>query len=137
MWDVLQDNWSGHFLKDFIYLILERGERREKEREKNTDVRKKYQLIASLTQGDPTCLQASALMRNQTGKLLLCKMRFTQLSHPGQGWSGLLKVFIQCHEKQQEVERLYLDWGRTKRQSYMPRVKLVQILDQNNANEYL
>ena len=26
------------FLKDFIYLFLERGERREKERERNTDV---------------------------------------------------------------------------------------------------
>ena len=35
------------FLKIFIYLFLERGERREKERERNIDVGKKHQLVAS------------------------------------------------------------------------------------------
>ena len=36
--------------KDFIY--SERGEGREKERERNTDVREKHQLVASCTHHD-------------------------------------------------------------------------------------
>ena len=35
------------FLKDFTHLFLERGEERERERERNTDVREKYQPVAS------------------------------------------------------------------------------------------
>ena len=35
------------FLKDFIYLFLERGKRREKERERNIDLREKHQSVAS------------------------------------------------------------------------------------------
>ena len=37
------------FLKDFIYLFLERGEGREKERERNITVREKHWSVASLT----------------------------------------------------------------------------------------
>ena len=37
------------FFNDFIYSFLERGEGREKEEEKNTDVREKHLLIASRT----------------------------------------------------------------------------------------
>ena len=37
---------SYNFSKDFIYLFLERGEGREKERERNIDVREKHQLVA-------------------------------------------------------------------------------------------
>ena len=35
------------YLKDFIYVFLERGEGREKQRERNIDVWKKHQLVAS------------------------------------------------------------------------------------------
>ena len=35
--------------KDFIYLFLERGEGREKERERNIDVREKHQSVAPCT----------------------------------------------------------------------------------------
>ena len=36
-----------YFKKDFTYLILERGERREEERERNIHVREKHLLVAS------------------------------------------------------------------------------------------
>ena len=35
------------FFKDFIYLLLERGDRREKERERNTNMREKHLSVAS------------------------------------------------------------------------------------------
>ena len=38
--------WRG-FFKDFIYLVLERGDEREKERERNIDVRNIDQLLLS------------------------------------------------------------------------------------------
>ena len=40
---------TAGFFKDFIYLILERGDGREKERERNIDVREKYLSGASRT----------------------------------------------------------------------------------------
>ena len=40
--------------KDFTYLFLERGEGREKERERNSDVREKHRLVASGTHPDLT-----------------------------------------------------------------------------------
>ena len=53
-------------------LFLERGEGREKEREKNID-----QL--------PATTQACALTGNRTGDLSLCRTKLNQLSHAGQG----------------------------------------------------
>ena len=41
-----------HFLSFFTYLFLERGEGREKERERNSDVREKHQSAASGTHPD-------------------------------------------------------------------------------------
>lgn len=41
-----------YFFKDFIYFLFERGEEREKEREKNTDARKKQLLVASCLHPD-------------------------------------------------------------------------------------
>ena len=38
---------GGFFFKDFIYLFLERGDEREKERERNIDVRNIDQLLLS------------------------------------------------------------------------------------------
>ena len=40
---------SGFVLKDFIYLLLERGERREKERERNSNVLEIHQSVISCT----------------------------------------------------------------------------------------
>ena len=41
--------YNMNFFKDFIYLLLERGEGREKERERNNNVREKHWLGASHT----------------------------------------------------------------------------------------
>ena len=38
---------SYYIFKDFIHLFLERGERRKKERERNSEVREKHQSVAS------------------------------------------------------------------------------------------
>ena len=47
------------FLKDLIYLFLERWEEREEERERNIELREKHQLLASHMYP-----QACALTRN-------------------------------------------------------------------------
>ena len=53
------------FLQEFIYLFLERGEEREKERERNGNVREKFQSVVWLSVVHP--IQARVLTRNQTG----------------------------------------------------------------------
>ena len=45
--DRTQKSITFSFFKDFIYLFFERGEGREKERERNTNVREKHHLDAS------------------------------------------------------------------------------------------
>ena len=59
------------FKKDFIYLLLERGEGREKDRERNTW---------------PTT-QACALTRTRTSDLLVHRLVLNPLSHTGQDYS--------------------------------------------------
>ena len=75
--------------KDFIYLLLENGEGREKERERNIDVREKRplttSLICALKGTQPTTL-ACAQTRNQMGDPLLCGMTPNQLRHTGLGY---------------------------------------------------
>ena len=44
--------FSGFFIKDFIYFFSERRGGREKERERNIDVREKHQPAASHTHPD-------------------------------------------------------------------------------------
>ena len=77
------------FKKKFKNLILERGEGREKEMERNIDVRKKCQLAAFLyvpQPGTKPTAQACALTGDGTGDLLLCGMKPNQLSHTDQGY---------------------------------------------------
>ena len=65
------------FFKDFIYLFLERGKGREKEREGNID-----QLLLEHTQlGTEPTTQACALTGDQTSDLLLCGMMPNELTH--------------------------------------------------------
>ena len=55
-----------YFLKDFIYLLLERGKGKKKERERNKDVRGKHRLVAfrKPPTRDPAATQAHALTGN-------------------------------------------------------------------------
>ena len=69
---------SFFFFKDFIYLFLERGERKEKEREWNINVW--LPLVCS-----PTGAQACALTGNGTGNTLVRRLALNPLSHTSQG----------------------------------------------------
>ena len=71
-----------------MYLFLERGEEREKDRERNIYVREKHPSVAShmcARLGTEPLTQACALTRHPTGDLLLCGTMHGQLSHTGQG----------------------------------------------------
>ena len=66
----------------FIYLFLERGERMEKERERNINV---WLHLACLPLGTWPATQACALTGNWTGNPLVCEPSFNPLSHTKQG----------------------------------------------------
>ena len=75
-------NWKGRssfffkFLKDFIYLYLERREGREKERERDSNV---WLPLTCAPPGSRPVTQACALTRNWTGDLLVhnpCSIRW-------------------------------------------------------------
>ena len=77
-----------HSPKVSIYLLLGRGEGREKERQRNIDVRDKHGSMASPyvpRPGPEPATQARALTRNQTTDLSLCGMMANSEPH----WSGL------------------------------------------------
>ena len=68
-----------YILKDFIYLFLERGERREKERERNINV---WLPLMRPLLGTWPATQASTLTGNWTSDPLVCRLA---LSHTSQG----------------------------------------------------
>ena len=80
-----QGNYSlkQNFKKDFIYLFLERGEGREKEREKNIDA-DQLPLIYPQPGTWPTT-QACALTGNRTSDLSVCRPVLNPVSHTSQG----------------------------------------------------
>ena len=89
--------WPGHsfefiylfiyFEKYFIYLFLERGEGREKKRERNTDVLEINLPVESHLPPteDLTQTQACALTGNRTSNLSVCRLALSPLSHTSQG----------------------------------------------------
>ena len=85
--------WGNLFLKDFIYILLERGEGREKE-ERNIHVREKHLLVASCTCPEPAT-QAGALTRNRTSSLSFRAAMPSQLSHTGQSMRNSW-LLVQC-----------------------------------------
>ena len=70
------------FFKDFIYLFLERGEEKEKDRERNIHVL--LPLECPLL-GTWPATQACALTGNGTGDPLVCRLVLHPLSHTSQG----------------------------------------------------
>ena len=66
-----------HFFKDFIYLLLDRGEGREEERERH--------VVASHAPPPPTGPWACALTGNQTSDPLVRRLALNPLSHTSQG----------------------------------------------------
>ena len=66
------------FFRDFIYLFLERGERREKERERNISV---WLPLVHPLLGTWLATQACALTGNQTGDPLVRRLALHPLGH--------------------------------------------------------
>ena len=79
------------FLKDFIYLFLDRGEGREKERERNINV---WFPVAHLLLGAWPTTQGWALTGNQTSDLLVLRPAFNPLSHTNQGIFFLFRYYF-------------------------------------------
>ena len=78
------------FFKDFIYLFLDRGEGREKERERNVSV------WSPLERTPPRiwpATQACALPRNRTSDPLVCRPALNPLSYTSQGCILLLTLW--------------------------------------------
>ena len=75
--------WSIFFLKkDFIYLFLEKGERWEKERERNINV---WLPLTHPLLGTWPAAQACTLTRNRTGDPLVHRPTCNPLNHTTQG----------------------------------------------------
>ena len=78
--------FEGHvlffFFKDFIYLLLERGEGREKDGERNINV---WLPLTSPQLGTWPTTQACALTGNRTSDLSVCRRALDPLSHTSQG----------------------------------------------------
>ena len=79
---------SKIILKDFIYLLLERGGERTREKERHID----RLPLARLQPGTRLATQAWALTRNRTGDLLFCRMMPNPLSHIIQGAKSYLNI---------------------------------------------
>ena len=75
------------FLKDFIYLSLERGEGREKEEEWNINV---WLPLVHPVLGTWPATQACALTGIRTSDALVCRPALNPLSHTSQGWWRVL-----------------------------------------------
>ena len=74
------------FLKNFIYLFLERGKGRENQRESNINVGNIYRLPLMHPQlGTWPATQACALTGNQTGDLMVHRLALSPLSQISQG----------------------------------------------------
>ena len=68
----------------FIYLLLERGQGREEERERNINV---WLPLTHPLLGTWSTTQACALTGNRTGNNLVCRLVLNPLSHTSQGYT--------------------------------------------------
>ena len=84
-------SFSFYFLKIlFIYLFLERGERREKLRERNINLLP----LAQPPLGTWPATQACALTGNQTGDLSVHRLVLNTLSHMSQGSRSIKSKYV-------------------------------------------
>ena len=96
-----------------MYLILERKEGRNKERERN-----QLPLTGPQSGTEPTT-QALPWTTNGTSNLLFCGMTVSQLSHTGQGWRGHFGL-----RNSNRIWSSFLNhqatWSRSSRPSWAP-----------------
>ena len=76
------------YFKDFIYLLLERGQGREKERKRSIGV---WLPLTGPLLGSWPATQACALIGNQSGNISVCRPVLSPLAHTSQGWLHLFK----------------------------------------------
>ena len=91
LWELTGLMTRGVFLfsfKDFIYVFLERGGGREKERERNTD----WLPLTHPQLGTWPATQTFPLTGNWTGDLLVHSLALNPLTHTAQGRSPLLCI---------------------------------------------
>ena len=95
------------FLKDFIYLFLDRGKGGRKRGEKHRLGRVLTSCLLYVPRlGTETTTQACALTRDQTSDLLLCRKDDTQPTEPhGSGPNGFFKIDFRDRERKGETER--------------------------------
>ena len=79
---VPSDSFHILFFYEVIYLFLERGEGKEKKREKNTDV---WLPLVRPQLGTWPTTRARALTGNQTSNPLVCRPVLNPLSHTNHG----------------------------------------------------
>ena len=87
MYNLLTKMESHSFFKDFMYLFLERGEGREKERKKNIHV---WLPFTRPPLGTWLTTQACVLTGNWTSEPLVHRPALYPLSHTSQGWNLIL-----------------------------------------------
>ena len=85
----IHQSWSCYFLKDFIYLFLEKGKER-RDRERNINV---WLPFAHPLPGTWPATQACAPTGNRTGDPLVHRLALNPLSHTSQGMI-LLFLFL-------------------------------------------
>ena len=92
---------TKYFFKDFVYLFLDRGDWREKERERNIDVMcERYTdrlPLAHPQLGTWPATQACALTENRTADPLVCRPALNPLSHTSHGYKMLIKIYLTGH----------------------------------------
>ena len=89
------------FKKDFIHLFLERGEGREKERERNTNV---WLPLAHPALGAWPATQACALTGNQIGDSLVHRPALNPLSHTSRGLTNFYSNVNYRHNVVQQID---------------------------------
>ena len=103
---------QGHFfpllfLKDFIYLILDRGKGREKKREINVNM---WLPLAHPELGTWPATQACALAGNQTSDPLVHRLALNQLSHTIQGFFPPIAFKERKGEREKHRCERSIDW---------------------------
>ena len=89
------DCYNNNFFKTFIYLCLERGQGREKERERNISVWLPH--VPPRGPGPKPATRAWALTGNRTSDPLVCRLVLNPLSYTSLGNNNFLIWHFSCN----------------------------------------
>ena len=91
---LIPEDFLFMYFKDFIYLFLEGGDRREKERKRNINVRQKHQSVASCMLPTGDLVPKSRTRPDQESKMATFQFADAQTTEPRQ--SGLILIYFKC-----------------------------------------